>query len=518
MKKNTKYLIIAGACALVLVGALLALLFWPKAETDPNDLIDNGTELTSTVDEAGVHQVSLVLNDKGELENNSYGTLIAYEPADISTIDVENTSGSYRIKSYTPTTTDDNENEISDATEYTLEGFEDFELQAGQPDLLAGNVAALDFTSVASVDGANSDDFGFGSPRATATVTYNDGTKAIIIVGNDAAAGAGTYVKFGSGSPIYLVSTDSVSALLYSVTDLISLTINDAASSDDDSSPESVTISGTNFPEEIVFVPNEDDSNSASYVITKPEKLFADDNETSLVTGALRGLYADSVAYANPSESQISQCGLDKPYAHVVAKFPDITVDLIASKPDDSGNVYLMKTGGNVIYTKASANLPWVITSYEDLISTYVLNPAFTSISSMTVNDGEKEYRFDLTTETSTTTDDEGSETTTSTTTVKYGKTLLTLENFNIFFQNVAYTERVDTSADDPSGSPVLTVTYSYSTKSDTDTVCFYANDSGKYIAALNGKTIGTVYQSRIKNIISQVEAVANDKTVDTIT
>lgn len=517
MKKNTKYLLIALACAVVLVGVLLALLFWPKGSSDPMDSIDKGTALTSTVDEAGVHQVSLVLNDKGELDNNSYGTLIKYTPSDIALIDVENSSGSYEIKSYTPITKNDDSTEKSNATVYTLMGFEGLELQSGQVDNVASNVAALDFTSVASVDGANDEDFGFKNPRSTATVTYNDGTKAIIIVGDEAPAGAGTYVKFGSGSPIYLVSDDAVSALLYSVNDLISLTINDSASSNDDSAPESVTLSGTNFPDEIVFVPNTDSSNSAAYVITKPETLFADDNETSLVTGAIRGLYAESVAYANPSDKQISDCGLDKPYAHLVAKYPDTTVDLIASKPDSEGNVLLMKSGGNVIYKKASANLPWVTTSYEDLISTYVLNPSFTAISSMTVNNGKKDYKFTLSTETKKSTNSEGSETTTETTTVKYGSTLLSRDNFNTFFRNVAYTERADTKSSDPSGSPALTVTYTYSDKGDTDTVSYYATDSGKYIATLNGKTLGTVYQNRVKTIINQVEKVAKDETVENI-
>ena len=43
MKKNKKYIIIAVAALVVLVGALLALIFWPKGEDDPNSHIDNGT-------------------------------------------------------------------------------------------------------------------------------------------------------------------------------------------------------------------------------------------------------------------------------------------------------------------------------------------------------------------------------------------------------------------------------------------------------------------------------------------
>ncbi len=517
MKKNKKLLIIVIACAVVLVGVLLALLFWPKGTGNLSDSLDDGTPISTSVDDKGVHQAQLKLNEKGELDNNSYGTLIDYVPAQISTIKVENTSGSYEIKSTTPTTTDEKGNTISDTTVYTLVGFEDFDLQSGQADSIANNVAALDFTSVASIDGANEKDFGFENPRATATVTYTDDTSAVIIVGNQAPMEAGSYIKFGSGSTIYLVADDSISALLYSVNDLISLTINNSAESNDDATPTKVTLSGTNYPKEVEFVQNTDKSNSAQYVIQKPETLFADDNKTSLVTGAIRGLYADSVAYANPSDKQISDCGLNDPYAHVVGEYPDETFDLIASKPDSEGNVFIMKNGGNVVYKMASANLPWTTLKYEDLISTYVLNPSFTALTSMTVNDGSTDYKFDLSTETSTSTDNEGSETTTQTTTVKYGALLITLENFNIFFQNVAYTERIDKTASNPSGSPVLTVKYTYSTKDDTDTISFYKYDSGKYIATLNGRTVGTVYENRIKNIIEQVSKVAKDETVDTL-
>lgn len=517
MKKNTKLLIVALVCAAVLAGVLVSLLLLPGETEDLGDSIDEGTSVSTSVDDEGVHQAQLELNEKGELDNNSYGTLIDYVPADISTIKIENTSGSYEIKSTTPTTTDEDGNTTTEATVYTLVGYEDFDLQTGQADSIANNAAALDFTSVASIDGANEKDFGFENPRATATITYTDKTTAVIIVGGQAPMEAGSYVKFGSGPSIYLVDDDSVSALLFSINDLISLTINDAAASDDNGTPTKVILSGTNYPKDVEFVQNKDESNSAQFVIQKPETFFADDNKTSLITGAIRGLYADSVVYANPSDKQISDCGLNKPFVHIVGEYPDETFDLIASEPDSKGNVFLMKTGGKVIYKMAGKNLPWTTLKYEDLISTYVLNPTFTAITSMTLNDGNTDYKFDLTTKTSTSTDNEGSETTTSTTTVKCGSVIVSLDNFNIFFQNVAYTERADNKAFDPSGSPVLTLTYTYSTKADTDTVSFYKSDSGKYIAVLNGRTVGTVYESRIKRIIEQVPKVAKDETVDTL-
>lgn len=522
MKKNAKYLIIAAVCVAVLVAGLLLLIFLPK-ESDPSAEIDNGTDISVSTDSDGVYQASLNLNDKGELDDNSYGTLLSKKPADIEKINVENGGGTYEIDSYTPTTTatdatTGSETTSTDTTVYTLVGFDDVDLLAGKPDSVANDVAALDFTSVASVDGANASDFGFDSPRATATVTYNDGTKAIVYVGNDAPASAGTYVKFGSSAPVFLVATESVDALMYSVADLVSLEMTKTDESGTSTSPSTVTLSGTNFPDTISFTKNTDTSSSSSYVLTSPTKYFADESNTSKVTGAIRGVAADSAVCVHPSNDQLEEYGLNNPYAQVKADYDDGSIELIASKPDSAGDVFVMVKGGNVVYKKASANLPWVTMTYNDLLSTYVLNPTFGDVTSITVNDGSKDYQFDLATTTSETTDSNGSATTTQSTVVKYGDKELTLANFNVFFQNIAYTERIDDSTTAPSGSPALTVKYTYSSKSDTDTVAFYSTDSTKYIATLNGETIGTVYQSRVKGVLEQISKVIADETVDTLT
>lgn len=518
MKKNTKYLIIITVCAVVLVGVLLLLVFMPREGENLTATIDEGTAITTSVDDNGVHQAALVLNDKGELDNNSYGTLMEYFPADITHIKVENTSGSYEIDSVTPTKTDENGNVTTEATVYTVIGFEDFELQSGQADSVANNLSSLEFTSVASIDGANSADFGFDAPRSTATVTYSDGTSAVVIVGIDAPGGAGTYVKFGSGDTIYLCPAEAVSSLLLSVNDLISLAINDAADTTENSLVQSVSLSGTLYPQEVVFVPNTDTSSTASYILTSPETLFANESNTSKVTGAIRGLYAKSVAYVNPTANQLSQIGLDNPYAVVKAVYPDTTVEVMASKPDSSGNVYVMLKGGKVVYTMASANLPWTGLSYEELISEYVLNPTMVSLTGMSVSDGTTTYDFKLSSETNTTTDDEGNETTTTNTVVKTNNLILTTDYFNNYYQNVAYTQRVDLKADAPSGNPLLTIKYTYSTKDSTDTVCYYPADaSGKCTATLNGKAVGKVYEGRVKNLITQTAYAAKDEIVETL-
>ena len=87
MKKNVKLLIIIAAAAVVLVGVMLLLIFLPKSgdNADPMDSIDPGIDMSTSVDGNGMHQATIKTNDKGEIENNSYGTLIDYVPAKIST-------------------------------------------------------------------------------------------------------------------------------------------------------------------------------------------------------------------------------------------------------------------------------------------------------------------------------------------------------------------------------------------------------------------------------------------------
>ena len=513
MKKNKKVLIIVSVAAVLLVGLMLLLIFMPKGDSQDTATYDEGISMSTSVDKNGVHQAVINTDDNGNIENNSYGNLLEYVPADISEIKVENDAGTIEVISHTPT----NEKGETEATQYKIKGFEDFELQSGAPDDIATDAAKLEFSQVVTLEKDKASDYGFDKPQATVNVTYTDKTKAVIIVGSDAPQGAGTYVKFGSGDTVYLVTTDAVDSFKYSLTDMISLTINSSADDDENSQASSITLSGSNFADSIELVPNTDDKNSASYLMKKPSKGYANENESSLVEGAIRGLYAESVRMVNPSSNQLSSLGLSAPYAEVKAVYPDITVDIISSKPDGEGKVFIMEKGGKVVYCMASANLPWVTTSYEKLVSEYVLNPNMNALSNMSVNNGKKTYDFTLSSKEVTTTDNEGSETTSTTTTVQYGKDEIELSYFSTFFQNIALTQLADVSSVSVSGTPVFSVTYTYSSDNSSDTVEFYSTGENRYVAALNGKVVGHVHKAGINKLINQADQIANNKQVDSL-
>lgn len=512
MKKNTKILIIAAAAAAVLVGVMLLLIFLPKGNTG-SATYDEGIDMSLSVDKNGVHQAKINTDKDGNIKNNSYGTLLEYDTNKISEIHLENSKGTLDITSYTPK---DSEGK-TETTEYKIKGYEDFEKQQGITDSIATQASHLDFSKVVTLEKSKASDYGFKKPRAELTITYTDKTKAKIFVGDNAPQDAGTYIKFGDGDAVYLVSTDSVNTFDYGLTDLISLTINSSATDSDNSQASSITLSGTNFSKEIELVPNEDEKNSASYRITKPNKGYASESESSLVEGAIRGLYAESVKMVNPSSKQLSELGLSSPYAEVKAVYPDVTVDIISSKPNGDGKVNVMKKGGDVVYVMASTNLPWVTTSYEKLASEYVFSPKMTALSKVSINDGKKTYDFDLKSKKVTTTDSSGSETTTTQTTVKYGKKEIELSYFSTLFQNISYTKLADATSKSASGKPVLSVTYTYASDGSSDTVSFYETGENRYVASVNSTSVGHVHKATINKTANQVADVASNKKIDSV-
>ncbi len=474
-----KILIISIIAAVVLVGVMLLLIFLPKGGSDQKaSTVDEGVKLELTTDSEGVHQAEVPKDEKGEVVNNSYGTLIEYYPADISVIHVENAKGTLDVLSNTPK---------GEATIYTIKGYEDFDQQAGVADLIASSASKLSFEKVAGVDQNGSSDFGFDDPRSIVTVTYTDKTKSIITVGADAPQSAGTYIKFGDGDEIFLVDTETAAPFDYGLTDFISLSINKSADSVEEDQASSITLETEG--QKIVLEPYTGERYGASYEMTSPRRRIANESESSKVAGGIRGLYALRVLMVNPSDSQLDKLGLSKPHAAIEAVYPDTTVGYYATAPNSDGEVVLMEKGGRVVYAVAADKVTWASTNYEKLCSEYVLYPKMTALTGMKVESGES-YSFELSSKEVVTTDNDGNENTSTSTSVFYGGKEIQLGDFSAYYDEVSLIELADAKEESVSGKPELTVTYSYS-DGGSDAVEFYPSEGNRYTAVLNGEVIG---------------------------
>lgn len=498
-KKNSKLpkILIPVIVVVLIAVALVVVLLLPESTGDDSDstaATQSYADVQQKVDNKKEHQANIEKDKDGNIKENGSGELLSYIPRNIKEIKVENTKSTYTIKSYTPVKKTKDENgkvkEETQETQYTLVGYEDMSIATGVPDAVANDAASLEFTEVVSSGNKDEKDFGFDKPQSTVTVKYDDKTTAVITVGGNAPASAGVYIKFGTGKEIYLVDAESVDSFLYGINDFMDLNFTDSATDGDNASPLSVTLGGTRYSDTITFVPSDDETASTNYIITSPATYYGDDQGCSKVEAGIRGLAATSAAYVNPSEAKLQELGLANPYATVDATYPDTTVSLIASKPDSKNQCFVMVKGGNVVYKILDDSIMWVKSSLDKLRSKYFVDNKIDAVSVTDVTLDGKNYRFELS----------GSGNTTSEVKCN-GKN----GNFGDFqtafdFMHSADFYRNEFTNENPSGSPVMTVKFTYSGDRASDEMNFYEKGSKVYVT-VNGNEISYVYKTNFNTL-----------------
>ncbi|MGN0453359.1 MAG: DUF4340 domain-containing protein [Ruminococcus sp.] len=532
-KKMLRTVLISAAALVVIVGIILAVVFVPSCADDGQQLpeIDYGVDIELSVNSDGLHTAQVQTNSKGEIENNSYGTLINYVPADIDKIVMNTEEGNYSFLSVTPTNADGS----TEATVYTLEGFEDYDLVDANPSLLASAVCNIAFTKVIDLTGENADEYGFTNPRAEATVYYSDGTHSIVRLGDDAPGGTYCYIQFGDNDTVYLAATENMEPMLLSITELFSTSINGDATSVADDSFDRIILGGTHLDEEVVIKANSDETLSCYYVMSSHSNAPVNTVIGSNIVGSIKSLTAKEVVCVNPSDEQLKEYGLLSPYATVKTNYTyteseydsegnetakkekTLSVSLLASEADSENCVYLMEEGGKLVYSISADSVAWATASMSDLKSEYVFYPSYSALSAVTVKASGSTYKFVLGTEEKTTTDDDGNSTTSQVVTVTLGNKKLDESQFYIFFEDLSMLTYAGEDQGNGKKGDMLTVTYSYKNGKADDTVVFCSTGTQKVLPEVNGSIRGYVYKDYVEDLCENVKLLAADKEITSV-
>ena len=507
-KKKNRGLIILIAVVIVVAGLVVAIILLNNAPyPESTEDIYSSAEIVATLDEAGVHTAQVPTEADGKPVQNGEGTLLEYTPGEIQEIRVAHADGT-KFSLETGTASDG-------SAIYNLVGYDSYPLQTGAPDAVANDAANLSFSTIASV-GGDPADFGLDAPRATVRVKYSDGTLSTIYVGAEAPASAGSYLAFGNTDAVYLVADDAVDSFLYTVKDLISCVITEAAESVDTAGLSHLTISGERYPEPIVI----EAAVNYSYQVTAPHTTYAALTESADVTGSIRDLYAEEIAGVCAPEDDLDSFlagfGLDSSYAEITAKYPDTTIHLRCSSPDADGNVYLVRggeqyPGERIVYSIQLGAVSWANTSYEALVPDTVLDVNKEALSGITIRTEAKRYDITVDTRTESVEDTEGNTEDVTSTEAYYKNKTLDPDGFNILYQNLSALPNTGEGTT-AGGSKIYEIRYTYSTGRAEDVIQIYDDGTNTCTVAVNGSLACSTKKAYVDTLIQNIKDVTSGK------
>lgn len=507
MKKQIKVLIGVIIAVVLIVALILVVTFLPSSNNDENNT--SSYEDTST-------------------------TLLSKTPAEINKIVVKNQYGEFTILSETPTKETTNSETgktetVTEATIYTLVGFEDMELASGQPDSIANDASSItaletivdlskkDDNSINSNISYNKADYGLEEPVATCTVIFSDGETHTIYVGNNVAGDSATYFMFDDRQEIFVGEVSSFDGFLFNVLSMFSTTVVEPASSDDDTQVTGFTLSGTafaNVSKSIEFIPVTDISSSSAYKMVYPINITANNVATTTVVNSVLNLIASEVVYVNPDEKALDEYKLLNPYSKIAITYKSNSLVLRASEPDEEGNCYLFNESKKLIYKISADKLPWVTTKYNDFMPETIISPYLSKINKITVDIGDKNYQFNV--KTTTTVEDNVEK---ETTVITIGDKTLDTTNFRIYFQNISEIAYKGKSENTSTGDSLITIRFSYNIDNkDDDVISYYATDSATKInVAYQGIDTTYNFATYVNKIIEDTEKMANNGTISAV-
>ena len=342
MKKNAKYLIIAGAAVVVLGGAAAALALTGGGET--------AEEASSA---AASSSAAVTLIDKTE--------------ADLASVTITNENGEIVLRAHTEevvtSAASSEEDASSEASEpetqvvYEVEGLEGLALNSSSVSTVAEAGCTLSSQkTIGAVDDLT--DFGLADPSLTVDVVYQDGSTFSYDVGIQ--NGSYYYVKTSESDDVYMASISSV--LFGTVNDLADTSLYELEIGEDTSSAASIAqttgtytdaaifdrihLYGSAFEREVVIEYDAEDG----YLMKEPRSAATDSTRMSNITSTLTSLSADSLVKAHPTGEELETYGLAEPAA--VCEFTSGGNDyvLTVSAADADGSRYLLYSGIDAVF------------------------------------------------------------------------------------------------------------------------------------------------------------------------
>lgn len=348
MMKHYRGLLWSIAALAILVGALLAALYWLPEKQAPAAQ-DNAAVITvMSIPAAAVRELSVT---------NAAGTLQA----------------------------------VREGASLSVPSLKGFPLDKTRLDALLANAIQLTALREIDVTGKPLADFGLEPPAATVVVTSTVGVETYE-VGREAPASLGSYVRYGG--KVFLVNTAYASVFLRGEADYLSRMVAEELAHKEEQLGIKLECGGDRIS--LVYVPAEErvsgsgseavtETIKAYYIAEEPAPAVLTYDEVTRWSWLPAGFDASEVAALRPNAATLAEFGLDKPdctLSYVTSSGRSVTLH---SKDAGDGSCYLMRDGVDAIFRTEREYTAWMNVTPETLFKTLFVGVKPDAVRAITI-------------------------------------------------------------------------------------------------------------------------------------
>ena len=436
--------------------------------------------------------------------------VLSQKDTDLKSVTVNNKNGSFKFYSVITKAEDENS---EDTVNWYLDGYKQELVSTSSISTIVNSITNI--SASREITEKTAEECGLVNPVISADVVANDGGKWSVQIGGKSPDNSGVYLKLSTKDTIYLIPDAIDESLTFEPLDLantdsiaaLSLGSNYSDYTEDGklTSFDSITVSGKNFPKNVIIEPNNNKiAEMMPYVITEPVKRVAE-NADKLLSLFADGLTVSGAYSFDVTPKTLSALGLNNPDFVAKIKVKDFTYTYKFKLQSDGA--YAVVTDDSVMVKKVSADSQEVLGYSEtDFYANWVFIESIDKIANLTVNSGGKSYSFDI----KANSDEEADE--------KYianydGKTLKS-SDFQAFYQYCISLNCSEFSTENLNTPDEASLVYSYNDGSKPVTVTFKKATATKHQYYVNGKPMGKVNSSEFNKLDKYLQQLVNGQTV----
>jgi len=458
--RNFKKLIIPAVVLVLLAGVYFIVTNLPEKNEDEGNTGSNSQDKVQIFEFVKNDLSEIIMENKGEVLHFKYTTI---------QVEQETTKEDGTVEK---TTTDKNV--------WVAVQPEGMKLRSSSVDSIAWNANSLKAYKVIDENPSDLSVYGLDNP-ARITFIMNDGTKYVLLVGNETPTGGSYYAKKEEEPTVYTIGDYEAEKFIQTKFDLLETNIYDEDYTSQDFTALKFTRNGS-----LLFDAKSDESKT-KWWLSYPVEAEARYENIYTITEALVGISVSK--YVDENTADLSKYGLASP-AYVFEYTmggKDYKLSLGKLNNDEKA-YYAMLNDENLVFTVSSASFTFLDKPIEEIISSFVHLQNINEVSELKVTmDG----RVDISKINVDTEDDEKS-------TYEFNGTLLTgekdeeyIRTFKKYYQGaIGITmDKLNLEANPVLENPEVTIEYTLKTGErivvdlvpEPEGVYFYAFKNGKY-------------------------------------